>query len=308
MTVGGPVEGEFAIIDRLRRRLPGPPAGETWIGDDSAVLGPDEGRTLLTTDATVAGVHADLALMGLDDLGWRAVATAVSDIAAMGGRAAQLLVAVAGPPPTDLEILFGGVAEAAAAHRCAVVGGDLSNATEVVVVVTVRGVVGDGPAPVLRHGARSGDHVFVTGPLGAAAAGLRTLRAGNEVAELARAYRRPRALLDEGQAARWAGATAMIDVSDGLGADLGHIARSSAVGVRLGDVPVAAGATVDEALGGGDDYQLVFTAPDADRVTAAFVDAELTPPLLIGVCTSDASQWEWAGGELPVTGFAHRFA
>ena len=83
---GGGNGGEFAAIDRLRRRLPGPPAGEVWIGDDAAVLGPGPGPLLLTTDLSVAGVHADLALIGLDDLGWRALAAAVSDVAAMGGR------------------------------------------------------------------------------------------------------------------------------------------------------------------------------------------------------------------------------
>ena len=126
---------------------------------------------------SIAGVHADLALMGLDDLGWRAVAAAVSDIAAMGGRPTHVLVAVAGPPSTDLDPSTRGWPQAAAAHGCHVVGGDLSNAAEVVVVVTVTGVVGEGPGPVLRSGARRGDHLFVTGPLGASAAGLRTLRA-----------------------------------------------------------------------------------------------------------------------------------
>jgi thiamine-monophosphate kinase len=178
VTAGVPAGGEFAVIDRLQRRLPGPPAGEVWIGDDSAVVGAGPSPTLLTTDMTIAGVHADLALMGLDDLGWRSVAAAVSDIAAMGGRATHLLVAVAGPPSTDLDTLLDGVAQAAAAHGCHVVGGDLSNAAEVVVVVTVTGVVGDGPGVVLRSGARRGDQLFLTGPVGASAAGLRTLRPG----------------------------------------------------------------------------------------------------------------------------------
>jgi thiamine-monophosphate kinase len=249
--------------------------------------------------------------MSLADMGWRAVATAVSDIAAMGGRADRILVAVAGPASTDLDSLCDGVAEAAAAHRCSVVGGDLSNAPDVVVVVTVRGVVDDGPGPVLRSGAHSGDRLFVTGPLGAAAAGLRTLRAEVTMsasdAALVEAHRRPRARLIEGEAARRAGATAMIDVSDGLSADLGHIAEASAVGFNLDTVPVAPGATVEEALGGGDDYELVFAAPDAALVMASFVSAGLTPPLLIGACTADSSQREWDGKALPASGFEHRW-
>ena len=208
MTARVPAGGEFAIVDRLRHRLPGPPAGEVWIGDDAAVLGPHGAQTLLTTDMSVAGVHADLSLVGLDDLGWRAVAAAVSDIAAMGGGAAHVVVAAAGPASTDLDTLYEGVAQSVAAHGCHVVGGDLSNASEVVVAVAVTGVVGDGPGPVLRSGARSGDHLFVTGPLGAAAAGLRTLRtqatAGGRQGSahdtpVVEAYRRPHARLAEGE-------------------------------------------------------------------------------------------------------------
>src|ERR1700686_1332716 len=81
---GGGKGGEFAAIDRIRRRRPGPPPGEVWIGDDAAVLGPREGRLVLSTDLSVAGVHADLELIGLDDMGWRALVAAVSDLAAMG--------------------------------------------------------------------------------------------------------------------------------------------------------------------------------------------------------------------------------
>ena len=113
---GGSAGGEFAVIERLQRHLPGPPAGETWIGDDAAVLDPFPGPLLFTTDMSVGGVHADLDVMGLDDLGWRAVAAAVSDIAAMGGRAHHVLVAVAGPPSTDIDRLYQGVAGAARAQ------------------------------------------------------------------------------------------------------------------------------------------------------------------------------------------------
>jgi thiamine-monophosphate kinase len=291
------------------------------MGDDAAVLGPRPGPTLLTTDLSIAGVHADLALVGLDDLGWRAVAASVSDIAAMGGRATHVLVAVAGPPSTDLDTLYEGVAQSVLAHGCGVVGGDLSNATEVIVAVAVAGVVDDGPGPVLRSGARSGDHVFVTGPVGASAAGLRLLRAGAaagaapsgsdpagpEEEAAVQAHRRPRARLAEGTAARRCGATAMIDVSDGLAADLAHLAEASGVGFSLSHVPVAPGATVEEALGGGEDYELVFTAPDSDEVARAFEVAGLAAPVAIGVCTSDRAQREWAGRPLPSRGYEHRF-
>jgi thiamine-monophosphate kinase len=311
MPVPNSAGAEFAVIDRWRRRLPGPPAGETWIGDDAAVLLLGDGPVLLTTDMSIAGVHADLTLMGLDDLGWRAVAAAVSDIAAMGGRAAHVLAAVAGPPSTDLDTLLGGISAAVAAHRCALVGGDLSNAADVVVVVSVTGLVDDTPGPVRRRGARSGDELFVTGPLGAAAAGLRSLRAGTapDTAEtgpsVVEAFLRPRARLAQGQAARRAGASAMIDISDGLAADLGHLARASGVGFDLDQIPVAAGATIEEALGGGEDYELVFAAPDGDRVRRHFADGGLAPPTAIGRCTADQNRRQWDGEPLPTVGWQH---
>ena len=100
---GGVPGGEFAAIERLRARLPAPPPGEVWIGDDAAVLARPPGPLVLTTDLTVAGVHGDLRLIGLDDLGWRALAGAVSDMAAMGAHADGAVVAVAGPADTDLD-------------------------------------------------------------------------------------------------------------------------------------------------------------------------------------------------------------
>jgi len=314
--------GEFAAIERLRRALPGPPAGEVWIGDDAAVLGPGQGRLLVTTDLSVAGVHADLALIGLDDLGWRALAAAVSDVAAMGGRPDGAVVAVAGPPSTDLDLLYDGIAGAAQSHGCPVVGGDLSSAGDLVVAVTVAGHVDGGPGPVLRSGARPGDAVLVTGPLGAGAAGLRLLRAAasgtggaalgtgtgvgsGEDLQAVMAHRRPWARLAEGETARRAGATAMIDVSDGLLADVGHVADASGVGYRLEDVPVAPGATMDEALGGGEDYELVLSTPDPVRLTAAFVDAGLRAPVLIGWCTADTAERTRAGKPTMALGWEH---
>src|ERR1700731_2945282 len=106
---GGGNGGGVAPIDRVGRRLPGPPEGQVWIGDDAAVLGTVQGQLVVTTDLAVAGVHADLALVGLDDLGWRALAAAVSDIAAMGARPLGAVVAVAGPAGTDLDLLYDGI-------------------------------------------------------------------------------------------------------------------------------------------------------------------------------------------------------
>jgi thiamine-monophosphate kinase len=300
--------GEFRAIERLRKLLPGPAGRETWIGDDAAMVVPPSRGLLLTTDALVAGVHADLSLTTLEDLGWKAMSVNVSDVAAMGGEPLCALVTVAGPPSTDLELLYTGVAEAVDAYGCPVVGGDLAGADQLVVSVTVAGDTGPGP-PVLRSGASPGDRLFITGPLGASAAGLRFLRAGRgkEAPELVEAHRRPRARVKEGRAAALAGATAMIDVSDGLAADVHHLADASEVGVVLDAVPVADGATFDEALGGGEDYELVFAAPDDPEVELAFRAAGLRAPLPIGRCTDDPSQRLLLGRPLPVMGWEHQW-
>ncbi|MGH9277209.1 MAG: thiamine-phosphate kinase, partial [Acidimicrobiales bacterium] len=210
---------ESALIGRLRSRLPA-------IGDDAAVVAPPAGRLVLCADASVAGLHADLGLVGMDDFGWKALVTALSDIAAMGAVPAYALVTVSGKfGASDFDLLFDGLLAAAVTYGCPVVGGDLTGGGDLVVsVAVVGGLEGE---PVRRSGARAGDTLFVTGPLGAAAGGLMALRKGKvgEDIDLALAHRRPRPRLAEGQAARRAGATAMIDISDGLASEVGHLAR-----------------------------------------------------------------------------------
>jgi len=300
---------EFTLIERLRARLPA-------IGDDCAVV--DGGRTLLCADAAVAGVHADLALVGVDDFGWKALAACVSDVAAMGGRARYALVTVSGPlGDVDVNVLYDGLLAAAGACGCEVVGGDLAAGAQLVVSVAVVGMVEPwpaGPPAVPRSGARAGDTLFVTRPLGAAAAGLALLRAGRgaEDADLVMAQRRPRPRLEEGRCARLAGATAMIDVSDGLAVDASHLAAASGVGLALERVPVAVGVAraVDDdpeavALGGGEDYELLFTAPDPERVESAFAGAGLAAPVRIGRCTADPAERRLRDGPLPKLGWEH---
>jgi thiamine-monophosphate kinase len=299
------VSGELAAIERLRGRLPGPADGEVWIGDDTAVLlpPPPGSRLLFAADAVVEGVHADLSLIGLDDLGWRAVVANVSDVAAMGGTPAHCVVTVAGPAGLDIDRLYDGVSAAAQSYFCPVVGGDLVHSPVIVVTVAVTGWV-DPPA-VLRSGARPGDGIWVTGPLGAASAGLRALRSGGGVDPVLRdAHARPRPRIREGIAARSAGATAMFDVSDGFAIDLWHLADASAVGFELDSLPVATGATRAEAIGGGEDYQLVFTAPDPVAVVSAF--AGLAQPVLVGFCTSRPGSGNLGGSALPRAGWEHR--
>jgi thiamine-monophosphate kinase len=302
----GATSGERAAIERIRSRLPGPPAGETWIGDDAAVVAPPPESLLLSADLVVAGVHVDLDLVGIDDMGWKAMSANVSDMAAMAGRPLWALVSVAGPAPTDLDTLYAGVAAAAEHYRCPVIGGDLANAGTLVVSLAMAGT-SDGRPAVLRSGARAGDALFVTGPLGASAAGLEVLRSGRaaDAPDLAAAYRRPEARVEEGRAARAGGATAMIDVSDGLAIDLDRLAEASGVGVALTRVPIAEGASAEQALGGGEDYELVFSSPDAEAVDAAFRAAGLRPPLRIGMCTGDPGERRLDGRRLEPMGWEH---
>jgi thiamine-monophosphate kinase len=320
------VNGELAAIETIRRGLPPSPAGETWIGDDAAVVaGPAGSSLLLAADAVVEGVHFDLDLVDAADVGWKALAVNVSDIAAMGGRPLHALVTVVGASAFMIEALVRGLAEAAAAYECAIVGGDLSSGPCLVVSVAITGTTGEREA-VLRSKAQPGDLLFVTGTLGRSAAGLRTLRAhagraarapadlGGEAQpaggptaspELAAAYRRPVARVVEGLAASASGATAMIDISDGLGIDLDRLATASGVGVVLDVVPTAEGATRDEALAGGEDYELVFAARDPGAVARAFEAARLRPPIRIGACVADPTLRRIGAELLAVSGWEH---
>jgi thiamine-monophosphate kinase len=225
--------------------------------------------------------------------------------------------------------VMAGVAEASTAGGCPVVGGDVSEAGELAVAVTVLGTTETGgPPPVGRAGARPGDVVLVTGPCGASAAGLRGLRArGGAAAEeeeeeegegegeaedddghLAEAHRRPVARLREGALARVAGARAMIDVSDGLALDLHRLADASGVGFRLESVPVAPGATEDEALGGGEDYELLIAIGrgDAHALGDRCVTEGLRHPVETGIVVEDASVRTLRGRPLERMGWQHR--
>src|SRR5579875_3323687 len=312
--------GEFELIEAIEGLLPGPPAGELWLGDDAAAVavpaGP--GWLLLAADTVVAGVHADLRLTSLGDLGWKAVAASVSDIAAMGGDPHRCLVTIAAPEGCDIPALYEGVAAAAAELGCPVVGGGLSRAPELVVTVAVTGWCDGTPVP--RSGAAPGDVIWCCGQLGAAAAGLRLLRSGlafaggpasgsaegrTGAAAAVRAHARPIPRLAEGAAARAAGATAMIDVSDGLSADLDHVATRSGVGIRLDDLPVHSEATLEEALGGGEDFALVFCAPPSAPVESAFHG--LDTPVRIGRCTDDPAERTLRGEPLARIGWEHRW-
>ena len=272
--------GEFEALGRLSGRLGTPAPGEVWAGDDGAVL---EGGLVVAVDPVVEGVHFLRSLTTLADAGWKAMARNVSDVAAMGAVPWRSVVSVVGADEADLTALYDGLLAAADRWDCPVVGGDLASGPGLVVTVTVLGRLPAGTAPLRRSGARPGDGLYVSAPLGWGTAGLRLLRekaASVSSSAAAGWYARPEPSVEVALAARDAGATAAIDVSDGLAQDLDHLARASGVGLRLDDVPVAEGATIEDALHGGDEYHLAFSCPDSGSV----------PGLRIGTCTADAAE------------------
>jgi thiamine-monophosphate kinase len=263
---------EDELLAAIRKVLSGSgPEVRVGPGDDAAVLAPMTGELVITTDALVEGVHLDRSLASARDIGYKAVIVNVSDVAAMAASPRAAVCALTLPGDVDeawtME-LFGGMRSACDEHVLWLVGGDLSRGPALNISVTVIGEVAPGRA-VLRGGARPGDAVVVTGSLGASAAGLRIARSGRISTdvdrELLRAHFRPAARVGEAQVLARHGATAMIDVSDGLALDLTRLAAASGVGgmLRLADVPVAEGATLDEALGGGEDYELLAAMPAA---------------------------------------------
>ncbi|MGH2785269.1 MAG: thiamine-phosphate kinase [Actinomycetota bacterium] len=295
--------GEFGLIERLVARL-GVPGEGVLIGpgDDAAAVR-SAPTTLATADLLLEGVHFDLAFSSPVEVGWKALAANVSDIAAMGGVPRYALVSLGAPastPAATLESLYEGLGECAQAFGVSIVGGDTVGSDVLIVSVALLGDAGPAGS-VRRGGARPGDVVCVTGAIGGAGAGLRLLRAANVDPEaaallakhpgLAEAHRRPTPRPREGQAAASVGATAMIDVSDGLAADLGHICDASKLGVELrtSSVPVAEGVEdvarwagvdpVELALGGGDDYELVIALPAAQvsALSDALAPTRVTP-------------------------------
>ena len=272
--------GEFGLIDALLELFP---QGEQVLigpGDDAAVLRVRTGHVVVSTDLMVEGRHFRREWASAEDVGHRAAAQNLSDVNAMGGRATSLTIGLAAPAdlPVQWALDFArGFADECALVGASVVGGDLTRADEVVIAVTVLGACTT--APVVRSGARPGDVLALCGRQGWAAGGLTVLSRGfRSPRVLVEAYRRPEPPYDAGRVAAEAGATAMIDVSDGLLADAGHLASGSRVAIDVHtpalDVPDplhAVGAALGSdplqfVLGGGDDHALLATFPDAGSV------------------------------------------
>jgi thiamine-monophosphate kinase len=259
------------------------------VGDDAAVVSAGVGDLVLTTDALVEGTHFDRATSTAHDVGSKAIAVNVSDIAAMAGSPRYALCALTLSEDVDAAWtmeLFGGMREACEEFGAILVGGNVARGAAVSVVVALTGEVATGRA-VTRAGAGPGDIVAVTGSLGGAAAGLRLAKEAlqgawtDEVRDAIRRQQHPTPRVGEAQVLARHGATAMIDVSDGLALDLARMCDASGVGVRLNlaDVPVHPAAAEGEALGGGEDYELLATMPSA----AAAADAAAELRELFGV-------------------------
>jgi len=270
--------GEFGLIQRLGRILgvESSPNLLVGVGDDCAVWRTGSEYLLATTDTLVEGVHFIRDAVPWADVGWKAMAVNVSDIAAMGGEPTLALVTLALPQETevsDIDSLYEGLRECASEHGVIIAGGDVVRATEMSVTVALvgRAQMREG-APLLmrRDAAKVGDIVAVTGTLGDSAAGLIKLREGASVDDtLVSRHARPLPPLAIAQEAARLGVRCAIDVSDGLLQDIAHICEMSKVGaaIRAGDVPLSEAllaAYADDALAlacnGGEDYQVVLVA------------------------------------------------
>ena len=255
--------GEFGLIAAVTARLPQSDQVLVGPGDDAAVLAVAGGRMVATTDVLVEGVHFRREWSTAYDVGRKAAAANLADVAAMGGVATALLVGLASPGDLPLQWaieLADGLRDEAALVGAVVVGGDTVTASEVVVSVTALGTL---PGPwVTRSGAKAGDTVVLAGRLGWSAAGLRALQEGDREGRFVDAHRRPTPPYAAGPLLAAAGATAMCDVSDGLVQDLGHIAEASGVGIELDSGSLEQqGISLRDALVGGEDHALVATLP-----------------------------------------------
>lgn len=304
---------EFALIrrffDRAKNTAGNGQGVVTGIGDDGAVLSPTPGIDLISViDTLVEGVHFPAGFSPAD-IGYRAVAVNLSDIAAMGARPRWMTLALSMQTASDewLEAFSEGLFAAAAEYDVALVGGDTTHASQVVVTVQINAEIEQGKA-ILRSGAQVGDRIYVTGTLGDAAAGLYGLINGESSKILASRFARPSARVGYGRALVGI-ASAAIDLSDGLYGDLNKLLAASGVGAELDIAALPISAALQEqftverqrgfALGGGDDYELCFTArgelPDPGIMSVTAIGAITAEPGLVCRLDGDVVPYDDTG-------------
>jgi thiamine-monophosphate kinase len=308
-------------FDRVRRIAAALGAHSVGLGDDCAVLAPSDGSLVVSTDVSVEGVHFRRGWLTLEEIGWRATAAALSDLAAEGAEPAGVLVALTVPEAArdaDVTAVMVGAGASAAAVRAVVVGGDLSAGPAWSLAVTV---LGGALRPVTRSGARPGDGIWVTGMLGGPRAALEAWRRNEPPDPLARAaFVHPAPRIEAGLWLARQGARAMIDVSDGLGADAAQLAAGSevAIALELERVPVAMAALPEASRLGispeqfaaesGEEYELLVALPpsfDPDLVQ----DFRRSAGVLltrVGTVTPGAGVHARLGGvEIRLAGYDH---
>lgn len=297
--------GEFDRIRRIVSAL-GPSAPD--VGDDCAILPDGTGRVVVSTDLSIEGVHFEAGWLSFEEIGWRAAAGALSDLAAAGAEVIGVLASVGSPRGAGdghLVELMRGVGAAATAAGGVVLGGDLSASPQWVVDITV---LGRARAPLTRRGARPGDGLWLTGIPGLSRAALTAWRRGEQPEpDARRAFAHPEPRLALGRRLAEAGARAMVDLSDGLAGDAGHLAAASAVALDLElDLLPLAPAVVRAAerqgtpapifaAEGGEDYELLAALPPAfgEAVAAALAAATGVPLTRIGAVAEGSGVRLW---------------
>ena len=316
-TISDSTRGEFALIEKIRNLSAPVPEGVLGIGDDCAVLPQKDGlQSLVSCDLLVEGEHFVLDRISPRELGWKSAAVNISDIAAMGGRPRGTFLSLCLPEKfseADVLEFIEGYNALSSRFSCPLLGGDTTRGKLLCINVTVLGECPAGRA-VLRSGARSGDLICVTGPLGDSATGLELILSDRSsdpnYQYLKERHYLPVPRVGEGMAIAKAGAGAMMDISDGVASDLRHILKASAVGAEVdcGAIPMSTQMQktcaslgldpVEKALCGGEDYELLFTIGEQELKR---LDVE---HYVIGRITA-GSTLVWKGSDRDYLGFRH---
>jgi len=314
--------GEFGLIDRLNRLLPTSPAVVQGIGDDCAIVRIFDKLMAVSTDMSIQDVHFRLEYTSADHIGWKAAASSLSDLAAMGATPMFALVSLSCPPEMEvhfIENLYHGISGVLSKYGVIIIGGDTTGGDKLILDVIVIGAI-RGNRFLRRSGALDGDVLAVTGTPGIAAAGLHALNHGHDAPHLAARHFQPHPRVPEGH---WLclndAINSAIDVSDGLFQDAGHLSRASGLGVDIQTSALKPDGELEEycavhdldpirfMLTGGEDYELLFsiTRDQHEETLDAFHQEFRTPVHVIGEFT-DA--WEGVrinGEEASMDGFTH---